>query len=223
MLFGNGLSALMTLMAISATFVTLFVVGPLALSAGEPRGGGWPVWLAYFGMLGAGFMLIEVALLQRFVLLLGHPVYSLTVTLFSVLLGTGLGSLVSRRIEDVRLRRTTVVVLLGVVAVAILATSDCPPSFDGYQRQSPGADRVDGAAHRAGRRPDGHAPAGRDPADDAKSFSPRTLGLGHERRALGHRRNAGRVHRDELGVFGDARHRRGHLPRRRCTSAHFCR
>ena len=30
-------------------------------------------------------MLIEVALLQRFVLLLGHPVYSLTVTLFSLL------------------------------------------------------------------------------------------------------------------------------------------
>ena len=34
-------------------------------------------------------MLLEVALLQRFVLLLGHPVYSLTVTLFSLLLGTG--------------------------------------------------------------------------------------------------------------------------------------
>ena len=45
----------------------------------------------YFGALGAGFMLIEVAVLQRFVLLLGHPVYSLTVTLFSLLLGTGHG------------------------------------------------------------------------------------------------------------------------------------
>ena len=45
-------------------------------------------------------MLIEVALLQRFVLLLGHPVYSLTVTLFSLLLGTGLGSMLSRRVAD---------------------------------------------------------------------------------------------------------------------------
>ena len=105
MLFGNGLSALMTLMAISATFVTLFVVGPLLLSGSELRGSHWPRWLAYFGMLGAGFMLIEVALLQRFVLLLGHPVYSLTVTLFSVLLGTGIGSLISRRIGDRQLRR----------------------------------------------------------------------------------------------------------------------
>jgi hypothetical protein len=77
-------------------------------------------------MLGAGFMLIEVALLQRFVLLLGHPVYSLTVTLFSVLLGTGVGSLISRRIEDARLRRTIEFVLIGVVAVAVLAILALP-------------------------------------------------------------------------------------------------
>ena len=91
MLFGNGLSALMTLMGISGALVVLFVVAPLAIASGPlPRG--WFGWLAYFGALGAGFMLIEVAILQRFVLLLGHPVYSLTVTLFSLLLGTGAGA-----------------------------------------------------------------------------------------------------------------------------------
>jgi len=127
MLFGNGLSALMTLMAISATFVTLFVVGPLLLSGSELRGTPWPRWLAYFGMLGAGFMLIEVALLQRFVLLLGHPVYSLTVTLFSVLLGTGVGSLITRRITDDRLLRATRIALIGVVCVAILGIIALPP------------------------------------------------------------------------------------------------
>jgi hypothetical protein len=127
MLFGNGLSALMTLMAISAAFVTLFVVGPLLLSSQELRGSQWPKWLGYFGMLGAGFMLIEVALLQRFVLLLGHPVYSLTVTLFSVLLGTGVGSLLSRRITDARLLQTVQLALLAVVAVAILAIIALPP------------------------------------------------------------------------------------------------
>jgi hypothetical protein len=126
MLFGNGLSALMTLMAISATFVALFVVGPLLLSGSEVRGTHWPQWLAYFGMLGAGFMLIEVALLQRFVLLLGHPVYSLTVTLFSMLLGTGIGSLMSRRIGDSRLVRTAQVVLLGIAAVALLGIVALP-------------------------------------------------------------------------------------------------
>ena len=127
MLFGNGLSALMTLMAISVTFVVLFVVVPLLLSGSELRGSHWPRWLAYFGLLGAGFMLIEVALLQRFVLLLGHPVYSLTVTLFSVLLGTGIGSLTSRWISDEKLPGRTRLVLLAIVGVAILGIVALPP------------------------------------------------------------------------------------------------
>src|SRR4030095_12083523 len=101
LLFGNGLSALMTLIAISAALVVLFVIGPLVIG-GERPGRGWGGWLMYFGALGAGFMLLEVALLQRFVLRLGHPVYSLTVTLFSMLLGTGLGSLFSRRVGPAR-------------------------------------------------------------------------------------------------------------------------
>jgi hypothetical protein len=127
MLFGNGLSALMTLMAISLAFVVLFVVGPLALSGSELRGSGWRRWLLYFGLLGAGFMLIEVALLQRFVLLLGHPVYSLTVTLFSLLLGTGAGSLISQRIGDAQLQRRVQLVIFGIVGVAILGIVALPP------------------------------------------------------------------------------------------------
>jgi hypothetical protein len=127
MLFGNGLSALMTLMMISSGFVVLFVVGPLALSAGELGGSHWPRWLCYFGLLGAGFMLVEVSLLQRFVLLLGHPVYSLTVTLFSLLLGTGAGSLLSQRFGDGELQRRVQLVLLGIVAIAILGIVALPP------------------------------------------------------------------------------------------------
>jgi hypothetical protein len=65
-------------------------------------------------------MLIEVALLQRFVLLLGHPVYSLTVTLFSLLVGTGLGSVVSRRAAEGALRRTAAIACLGVMLIALV-------------------------------------------------------------------------------------------------------
>jgi hypothetical protein len=122
MLFGNGLSALLTLMAISAALVVLFVIGPLVVVHRVDRGGSSPgriTWLAYFGALGAGFMLIEVAVLQRFVLLLGHPVYSLTVTLFSLLLGTGLGAAWSRRFPDSGLRRT------GTIALLLIAVLSC--------------------------------------------------------------------------------------------------
>jgi hypothetical protein len=126
MFFGNGLSALLSLMGISAMLVLLFVIGPLALTGRELLGSGWPRWLAYFGCLGAGFMLVEVALLQQFVLLLGHPVYSLTVTLFSILLGTGIGSYVSRSWPDELVRARLIVVLLGLVALSIAAVLVIP-------------------------------------------------------------------------------------------------
>jgi spermidine synthase len=126
MLFGNGLSALLTLMGISAALVVLFVVGPLVLAGGaRPRG--WPMWLAYFAALGGGFMLLEVAVLQRFVLLLGHPVYSLTVTLFSLLLGTGLGAAVSRRFPDGALPRTAGYTLAAIVLIAVLFVTIVTP------------------------------------------------------------------------------------------------
>src|SRR5262245_51298160 len=83
MLFGNGLSALLTLLGISSALVVLFVIGPLVLAgpaAGRPRG--WFAWLVYFGALGAGFMLIGVAILKSFILLLEHSVFLLQVSLF---------------------------------------------------------------------------------------------------------------------------------------------
>ena len=120
MLFGTGLSALMSLFAISAALVLLFIILPLAFAGQRPQRG-WFGWLAYFATLGAGFMLLEVAVLQRFVLLLGHPVYSLTVTLFSLLLGTGLGSLLSRRVPDADVKRVTLYALMAAALTGVLA------------------------------------------------------------------------------------------------------
>jgi hypothetical protein len=83
-------------------------------------------FLWYFIFLGAGYILIQVALVQKFVLFLGHPTYALTVIIFSMLISSGLGSYFSRRIaadSDARLSR-----LLALVAllVAILAVSVSP-------------------------------------------------------------------------------------------------
>jgi len=131
MLFGNGLSALMTLLGISTGLVVLFVIGPLIFAGrGQERPRGWLAWLVYFGALGAGFMLIEVSVLQNFVLLLGHPVYSLTVTLFSLLLGTGLGAAWSRRFDQARLRRSGAIGILTVAGVALAFVVVATPIVD---------------------------------------------------------------------------------------------
>jgi SAM-dependent methyltransferase len=49
----------------------------------------------YFGCLGLGFMLVEIAVMQQLSLVLGHPAYSVSVTLAGMLIACGLGSLVA--------------------------------------------------------------------------------------------------------------------------------
>jgi hypothetical protein len=56
----------------------------------------------FFGAIGIGFLLFEITLIQRLVLLLGFPTYSLTVTLASLLIFTGIGALLSERLPSDR-------------------------------------------------------------------------------------------------------------------------
>src|SRR5258707_2919238 len=73
----------------------------------------------YFLCLGAGYILIQVALIQKFVLLLGHPTYALTVIVFSMLVASGAGSFWSRSViadSDSRLMQ----VLAGVAILGAL-------------------------------------------------------------------------------------------------------
>jgi hypothetical protein len=56
-------------------------------------------FVVYFAALGLGFILIEIAVLQRFVLFLGFPTYSLSVVLFALLVSTGLGSALTARLQ----------------------------------------------------------------------------------------------------------------------------
>jgi hypothetical protein len=59
--------------------------------------GGERLTLAYFGMIGLAYLLVEIPLLQRFILFLGQPAYAMATILFTLLLFSGLGSQVSQR------------------------------------------------------------------------------------------------------------------------------
>jgi hypothetical protein len=58
--------------------------------------------LVYFACLGMGFMFIEICLMQRFVLFLGNPTYSMSVVLGGMLAFSGLGALWSSRFNPSR-------------------------------------------------------------------------------------------------------------------------
>jgi len=81
--------------------------------------------LFFFAAIGFGFMFIEVSQLQRLVIFLGHPAYSLSVVLFSLLLSSSLGSYFSARIDDSNSMKNAsfalVLLLSVIVAYAILS------------------------------------------------------------------------------------------------------
>ena len=54
----------------------------------------------YFAFIGLGYLLIEMSQMQRLSIFLGHPTYSLTTTLFSFLICSGLGSLYSYKVQQ---------------------------------------------------------------------------------------------------------------------------
>ncbi|MCA9639123.1 MAG: hypothetical protein KC492_00480, partial [Myxococcales bacterium] len=73
----------------------------------------------YFACLGVGYLLVEVALIQRLSFLLGHPTYGLSIVLSGLLAASGVGALVSQRLTSARWLRFAVP--LVVVAVGALS------------------------------------------------------------------------------------------------------
>jgi hypothetical protein len=80
----------------------------------------WPGAL-YFSLIGCGFMLTEIALIQRLTVLLSHPIYALGILLFTLIISTGVGSFLSDCLPLTR--RPWIHVYPVLTAVAILALS----------------------------------------------------------------------------------------------------
>ncbi|HEX4138147.1 MAG TPA: hypothetical protein VHY84_26290 [Bryobacteraceae bacterium] len=99
----------------------ILLLPPLLLGTRLPRERSVRSFLLYFLAIGAGYILIEVALIQKFVLFLGHPTYALTVVIFSMLISSGLGSFLSRKLVNDRNNRLAVVLALAAALVAVLA------------------------------------------------------------------------------------------------------
>jgi predicted membrane-bound spermidine synthase len=56
--------------------------------------------VVYFALIGLGYIFIEMSIVQQFTLFLGNPVYSFSVILASLLVATGVGSLLSKNYFD---------------------------------------------------------------------------------------------------------------------------
>ncbi|MGQ0553925.1 MAG: hypothetical protein ACT4PU_11990 [Planctomycetota bacterium] len=124
-----GLIMLTTVLVESSLLVALLVLVPLLLFRREGlRVPGAGRWILYFFGLGAGYVLLEVVAMQRFVLFLGNPGYAITVVLITFLLFSGLGAAAAGKSTDPR--RTLVRSLLGVLVLTAVLGLALPSFFD---------------------------------------------------------------------------------------------
>lgn len=129
-----GTFVLFALFGITTVLVLLFIILPLIFVRSRAMTGnteGRMPYLLYFACLGAGFIIVEVAMIQKFILFLGHPVYALAVILFSLLTFSALGSYLSGRLNQTNLRATLVKLLFALVIVVFLYILLLPPIFYG--------------------------------------------------------------------------------------------
>jgi len=123
-----GVVVLGMLLLISAVAVLAFLILPLLLHKGAAplRVGA----LLYFVAIGLGYILVEISLIQRFVLFLGHPTYALTVVVFLLLLSSGAGSIAVRRPRiGLAVAAVALLILLNVLLLPLLLASAVGLSF----------------------------------------------------------------------------------------------
>ncbi|MCS6844781.1 MAG: hypothetical protein NZ528_10765 [Caldilineales bacterium] len=132
---GSGVLVLVALLILSVLASAALILLPLAVgrraagaAAERAAPARWRV-LTYFAALGLGFLLVEIPLIQRFILLLGHPTLALTAVLAGLLLWSGVGSLLAPRLPWRGTLAALLAVgvayqlLLGPLAGALLAAS----------------------------------------------------------------------------------------------------
>jgi len=114
---------------------TVLILLPLALGGmknpkSKTQNPKSPLWLTlYFAALGAAYLSLEMAFIQRFMLFLAYPVYAVAVVLTAFLLFSGLGSLCSDRLPGSPARRVAAAVA-GIALSGGMLLAGLGPIFD---------------------------------------------------------------------------------------------
>lgn len=118
----------------------LFILLPMRSRAVGIRGHAGTInILIYFASIGLGFIAVEITLIQKLMVFLGGPVFSMAVTLFSLLVFCGLGSFVARRFTSRDPRRgglAVLVVLAAVLVATIWLINEVVPTIMGLSHLS---------------------------------------------------------------------------------------
>ena len=116
-----GVLVLGMVLVISLIAVLVFLIVPMLFGGNRSLGSRRWISLLYFVSIGLGYILVEIAFIQRFVLFLGHPTYALTVVIFLLLLSSGAGSVFSRRwLQQTSRVRLPLLLLVGAIIAYVM-------------------------------------------------------------------------------------------------------
>ncbi|NHN33178.1 spermine synthase [Paenibacillus agricola] len=116
-----GISPKMIMLLVAVLLVALFMGRASKLSIGT---------FTYFSAIAIGFMMIEVTLMQKLVLPLGHPTLSFVLVLGVLLVSGGMGSYFSKYWFRSESNRYIPILVIGLLVLGINA------AMDGYNAQS---------------------------------------------------------------------------------------
>ena len=141
-----GYPVLIATLIQAAAAAALLILLPLLFTGGPATGGAVGLTragvAAYFLALGCGFMFIEIAFIQKFILFLGHPLHAVAVVLFAFLIFAGLGSrYAGRRQPVIAPARTATRPVLAIALLAVLYIALLKHAF-AYLMPQPDAVRI---------------------------------------------------------------------------------
>jgi hypothetical protein len=123
---GEFLVPLLFIQAIGVAFVMILLPVLLQRNRSHIKNPDLRKIFLYFGLIGMSFMFVEITLIQKFILFLGHPLYSSALIIFALLFSSGIGSLLSKKLLGLNPKRNVMFSLL-VLSFFILIYSKASP------------------------------------------------------------------------------------------------
>jgi hypothetical protein len=137
-MISRSMFVLGALLLIVTVLTVLCIIIPLKLKGNIDLKGSLPNFI-YFASIGFGFMFVEISQMQRLTIFLGHPVYGLSVMLFTLLLSSGIGSIIT---SNVSLQNKKPLLILSSLIIVLLLFGNITPYITNFYNDSDTTTRI---------------------------------------------------------------------------------
>lgn len=126
-------SILFSLLVLMSVLTAAFILIPLIKSSGfTSTPNNLFLYSVYFSSIGLAFMFIEISQMTRLSIFLGHPIYSLAIVLFALLVSSGIGSYFLGGIENPKKSTILFMIFILVCSVFLFLTKPALHYFSKY-------------------------------------------------------------------------------------------